>query len=353
MAAPSNPGPHLSGEQEEIHYFADPVSGLKAIVVLDDTSAGPALGGIRCTSYADEAQALADVCALARGMTYKALLAELPAGGGKAVILDHPKMDRRAAFAALGERIERMGGRFFTAADLGTGERDLAALGTRTRFVATKEHGVDHDLALRGAEGVFLAASTALDLSGIAEWKGQRIAIQGLGAIGMHVAMLALRAGARVVASDMNAERAGRAADTMPIQLVEPDRIYDTDCAWFAPCANGGIIDEPIVPRLRCRIVCGAANNQLASEAAGDQLAARGILYAPDLLVNAGALIMGCGPALPGFEPPRDLSGIARRLRAVLVESYRSKVPPHRIVLAKARHLLDQQRARRATAASG
>ncbi len=338
---------HLSGAFEEVHYFSDRASGLRAIVVLHDTSAGPALGGVRCQRYADEAAALADACRLAEGMTRKVLLAELPAGGGKAVILDHGGLDRRAAYAALGRQIERMGGRFCTAGDLGTNARDLAAMATTTRFVATPEHGVEVDLAEATAEGVFLAAGTALDVLGVAEWSGLTIAIQGLGAIGMKLAMRARRAGARVVATDYDAERAGRAADTLPLQLVEPDRILDTECDLFAPCAGGGILDDASVERLRCRIVCGAANDQLATLAAGDRLAARGILYAPDLLVNAGAVIRGCGPALHGFEPPKELSGIGRRLRDVLVESINTQVGPHRIALARAQRLLESARTAR------
>jgi leucine dehydrogenase len=315
--------------------------------VIHDTSLGPALGGIRCIPYADEGEALADAMRLARGMTLKCLLNELPAGGGKAAILDHPGLNRPAAFAALGEFIERMGGRFFTAADLGTTPADLRSVGRATRFVATPEHGVPDDLGERAAEGVYLAASTALDFLGIDEWKGQRIAIQGLGSVGARLAMLARRAGARVFASDVNSERAGHAADTLPITLVEPDRIWEQECEVFAPCAGSHVLDATTIPRLRSRIVCGSTNQPLATDEAGDQLAARNVLVVPDLLASAGAVILGCTPALPGFERPRDLSGIARRLRSVLAESLRTQVPPHRIANARAEQLLREARERR------
>jgi leucine dehydrogenase len=346
VAAPADRIEHLSGEFEEISYLADVRSGLRAILAVHDTSLGPALGGIRCCAYPDEAAALADVLELARDMTAKVMLADLPAGGGKCVVLDHPGLDRKEAFARLGAHVEAMNGRFFTAADLGTSERDLKQVARRTRYVATPDHGVSEDLPARAAEGVFLAAGTALDVLGQAEWKGCRIAIQGLGAIGMKLAMLALRAGARVLASDVNAERSGRAADTMPITLVEPDRILEVDCDVFSPCARGHVLDEQTIPRLRARVVCGAANRQLESAACGDLLAQRGIVYAPDVLVNAGAVIMGCGPALPGFERPRDLSDIGHRLRHVLVESLSTGVAPHRIVLARAQQLLAEARHR-------
>jgi leucine dehydrogenase len=338
---------HLSGEYEEITYLTDPRSGLRAILVLHDTSLGPALGGVRCTAYPDERAALEDVLALARAMTLKVLLAEMPAGGGKCVVLDHPELDRKAAFTRLGEQIEAMGGRFFTAGDLGTGERDLKALSKSTRFVATPDHGVHENLALRAAEGVFHAAGIALDVLGQGEWNGVRVAIQGLGATGLAVAMQALRAGATVIASDANAERAGRASDTFPLTLVAPDRILDVDCDVFAPCAHGLLLDEQAAARLRCRLVCGTANRQLANLETGDLLAQRGIVYCPDLLVNAGAVIMGSGPALPDQPRPKDLSGIGRRLRAVLVESMTTGVPPHRIVLAKAEQRLAEARAKR------
>ncbi|MBM4016285.1 MAG: Glu/Leu/Phe/Val dehydrogenase [Planctomycetes bacterium] len=351
MATPSvHPsGAHLSGEFEEVHYVADRASGLRAIVVLHDTAAGPALGGIRCARYADEAAALADACALARGMTRKVLLAELPCGGGKAVILDHPGLDRRAAYAALGRHIERMGGRFWTAGDLGTTACDLAVVAGATRYVATREHGVEDDLALATAEGVFLAAGVALELLGVDEWKGQRIAIQGLGAIGLHLAILARRAGARVIATDLDAARSGRAADTLPLQIVEPDQIWDADCEVFAPCAAGGVIDLGMAERLRCRIVCGAANQPLADDAAGDRLAARGILFAPDLIVNAGAVIRGCAPALPGFEPPPDLSGIGARLRKVVLDAWAAKAAPFRLARERADARLAERRVRGAS----
>jgi leucine dehydrogenase len=344
---PSSPLELLSGEFEEVHHLHDRASGLKAIVALHDTSAGPALGGVRCARYASEGEALDEALRLARAMTLKVLLAELPAGGGKAVVLDHDELDRPAAFEALGRFIEELGGRFFTSSDFGTGERDVRALARGTRFVATPQHGVADDLAARTAEGVFLAAGTALDVLGIAEWKGQRIAIQGLGAIGSQLAMIARRAGARVIASDVDAECSGRASDTGAITLVDPDRIWDVDCDVFAPCAGSGVLDETTIPRLKCRIVCGAANEQLRSPECGDLLLQRNVLYAPDFLVNAGAVIRGCGPALPGFEPPRDLSGIGSRLRDVLIESIESKVAPHRVALQRAERRLEDARARR------
>jgi len=347
VAAASPELSHLSGEFEAIHYLADAASGLRAIVALHDTSLGPALGGVRCARYPGESAALAEAMELARAMTLKCLLHELPAGGGKVVVLDREGGDRAAAFEALGAFLDRLGGRLFVAADLGTREADLRAIGRRTRFVATPEHGVGEDLADRCAEGVLLAASTALDVLGIDEWRGQRIAIQGLGATGARLAMMAHRAGARVTASDVDAERAGRAADAMPIALVDPDRIFEVECEVFAPCAASRVLDERTIPRLRCRIVCGAANLPLRAPECADLLMARGILYAPDLLVNAGAVIRGCEPALAGFEPPADLTGIARRLRAVLDESLATGVAPHRIAIDRAERLLRDARARR------
>jgi leucine dehydrogenase len=338
---------HLSGDYEEIHYLADPGSGLRAIVVLHDTSLGPALGGIRCSTYATEAAALAEALELARCMTFKCLLADLPAGGGKAVVLRHEGMDRPAAFEALGDFLERLGGRFFTAGDFGTTEADLRALARRTRYVAMPEHGVAEDLGARAAEGVFVGASTALELLGIDEWRGQRIAIQGLGAVGAKLAMLARRAGARVTASDLDSERAGRAADMLPITLVEPDRIWDTECEVFAPCAGSHQLDETTIPRLRCRIVCGSANVPLRTPECADLLAARTIFYAPDLIVSSGAVIAGCGAALQGFEPPRNLSGIGRRLRTLVDEAQKKKKNPYRTAADQAEEKLRDARTRR------
>ncbi len=336
--------PHLSGEHESVHYYSDPGSGLRAILAIHDTSRGPALGGIRTKAYPSEDQALADVLKLARAMTLKTALAGIPAGGGKVVVLEQDLRDRSAAFRVLGERIDELGGRFFTSGDLGTSLDDLAEVGKSTRHVTGPSQG---DLSESTAEGVFLAAGTCLDVFGIAEWNGVRIAIQGLGQIGLRLATFAARAGAEVIAAEIDPKRIAHAVDTLGLTIVPSDEIYDVPCEVFAPCAAGGTLNPDTIPRLQCRIVAGAANNQLHSDECGDRLAAREILYAPDFVVNSGAVIRGSGPSLEGYEVPATLDCIGRITREIVLESMGSGDPTHRVAKRKAESLWQEARSKR------
>ena len=338
----------LGAEHEEVHFFTDPVSGLEAIVALHDLSRGPALGGTRWREYGSAEEALRDVLALSEAMTRKAALAELPAGGGKAVILARPGLDRAAVFAAFGERVESLGGRFFTSSDLGTQEADLEVMAGRTRYVTWDTRDRTGDLAAATAEGVFLGASACLEALGIDQWRGATIAIQGLGKIGLLLARRAARAGAQIFASEPDSARVEHAVEDLPVTLVPVDEIAAVPCDVFSPCAVGGILDERTIEALRCKVVAGAANNPLVESEGAAQLHSRGILYAPDFVVNAGALIQGCAPALAG-RPAPDLTVIERTMRSIALESLSTGRSPSTLALERADRIWRAAREARAS----
>ncbi len=296
----------ISGEYERVIAFQSAVCGLRGFLIIHDTTLGPALGGIRICRYANEEEALEDAFRLARAMTYKVALAELPAGGGKAVLIDHPGLDREAAFEEFGKIVESLRGRFYTGPDVGIRPGDLAAARRSTNYVACESSPELGDISEKTAIGCWQGVKACLDFAGIR--RPPRVAVQGVGSVGMWLARLAHRAGAELVVADVDAGRARAAAEEFGAILCSPDEILFAVCDVLSPCALGGVMRSAVIPRLRARIVCGSANNVLESPEAGAMLAARGILYAPDFLVNAGGVICGgefhllgirdCGPSL-------------------------------------------------------
>lgn len=337
----------LDPEFEDILFWSDPASGLQAVAAIHDTSLGPALGGIRTCSYSSRMEAVEDVKRLARGMTHKCALSGLPAGGGKVVVLDQPQMKRGAAFRALGSRIESLGGRLRTARDLGTTSKDLREVAATTSYVTTAAGISCEFLDEMAAEGVFVCAGTCLDVLGISEWNRVRIAIQGLGGVGLRLAMRVAKLGAEVIACDTDASHADRAVDDIGLTLVSPEALYDVQCEVFAPCAVGGVINKETIPRLRCRVVAGAANNQLEDDECGDELARRNILYAPDFIANAGAVMAGGAKMLDQKESDRPMERLRATLLDIVMESMKMGVPPHRIAMRKAEERWRQARDRR------
>jgi len=281
-------------------------SGLLAFVVIDDTTLGPAAGGIRTRPYADEDEALADVSALARAMTYKCALAGLPAGGGKGVVMLRNDLDRERAFERLGDFIESLGGEFLTAGDLGTTPADLAALARRTTHVETDESGLSEAVG-RGCVRAMRACVVA-DGGALADGlNGKRVAVQGCGTVGAAVARAATRDGARVTVADLDAAAAEALAAQIGADVVSPEVILEQQADILAPCAVGGVITGATAARLRCGAVCGAANNILASPDVEDILRDRGISWVPDVLSSAGAVILGVGRRIVGLRDCRDL----------------------------------------------
>jgi len=303
-------------DHEQVIAFQNRAVGLRGFLAIHDTTLGPALGGVRIWSYANEGDALADVLRLSRAMTYKAALAELPCGGGKAVILLHPGLKRAEAFEAFGSLVESLRGRFYTGRDVGITDEDLAAVGRATRYVACESSLELGDISEHTALGVWHGMRACLEFAGL---RRICVAIQGVGSVGMWLARILKREGMEVVVADVDAARAQQAARELGARVVDPDEILCESCDALAPCALGGVVNAQTIPRIKARIVCGSANNLLASPEAGDELACRGILYAPDYLVNAGGLIRGAEfYLLQRRDSSLSIARIYERMRRVL-----------------------------------
>ncbi|MBI3099661.1 MAG: amino acid dehydrogenase [Planctomycetes bacterium] len=280
---------------EQIIAVNNNASRCRALVVIHDTTLGPAFGGLRFWKYATEEHGLEDVCRLARAMTYKCALAGIRGGGGKTVIFLDDRMDRAAAVRHVGRVIENLGGRYFAGRDVGCTDADMKALQQETKYVASEE------LSDATATGVLQGIRACLAVTrGADALDGVRIAIQGLGRVGYLLAKKSTAAGARVTASDIDEQHAHAAEHELGVSLVAPERILDEECEVFAPCALGGVVNDATAKRLKCGIVAGAANNVLEEESDGLALHERGILYAPDYVINAGALISGATRLLTG-----------------------------------------------------
>lgn len=280
----------------EVHFARDAASGLRAIVAIHDTRLGPALGGCRFLPYAREEDALVDALRLARGMTYKAALADLPHGGGKSVLIrpETPHFDRAELFLAFGRFVEDLGGHYITAEDSGTGLEDMEILRSVTKYVTgvDEENGGSGDPSPFTALGVRRGIEACVKLRlGRASLQGIHVAIQGVGHVGYHLCKELAGAGAILSVADVDPLKGERAQREFAATVVPLERIFEIECDVLAPCALGSALNDETIPRMRASIVAGAANNQLAEPRHGDDLNARGILYAPDYAINAGGLI--------------------------------------------------------------
>ena len=279
---------------EEVLGLHDRVSGLRAFVAIHDTSVGPAFGGVRRWEYLSERAALMDVLRLSRAMTRKCVLAGVPGGGGKAVILDEPGLDLERAYRYIGQRVEQMGGRFYTGPDVGTDNQALGWIAEETEYVTRPDALGPGDLSAATAAGVFAGIQAGLEhLDGEPDWKARRIVIQGLGGVVQRLAERLVEVGAKVRATDIDTEHGAAAAERLGIEFVEPTTEVNLPCDVFAPCALGGILHDVTIERLHARLIAGAANNVLAKIHHADELSRRGVLLLPDFVTNAGALIRG------------------------------------------------------------
>lgn len=315
----------------ELHQFRDPVTGLRALIAIHSTRLGPALGGCRFLPYPDEFAAETDVCRLARGMSYKAALAGLSLGGGKAVIMEPEKpYDRHALFQRFGRAVETLNGRYITAMDAGTEITDLDQIGTQTRHViGCSRDGIDPSPFT--ALGVYTALQvTCARQLHRQDFNGLHVAIQGLGHVGRRLAMMLSWAGARLTITDTDQERGQTLANRLGAEFVAPERIYDVPCDAFMPCALGGVLNADTISRLDTRLIVGAANNQLASSEDARHLQDRHILYTPDYVNNAGGLIaLALHHQQQGNEAiRRKVKAIGRTLANLISDAERLRVSP-------------------------
>lgn len=276
----------------ELHFKSDPSTGLKSIIAIHNTKLGAALGGCRCIEYDCDEDAIKDVIRLARGMSYKAALAKVPQGGGKAVILKPSgHFDRKALYQSFGKFVNELGGRYITAVDSGTTLQDMDEVGRVTPHVSgSLSDGLDPspNTALGVLAGIKAAA---LHRYGNSKLKGLTVAIQGVGNVGFHLASLLFKEGARILVSDVDEHKVKQARTAFQAESVSPHQFFSAHCNILAPCGLGGVINETTLQELHCDIIAGSANNQLADPEHGQQLHDKGILYAPDYVINAGGLI--------------------------------------------------------------
>ena len=284
-----------AGRHEEVLYHHDAASGLRAIIAVHSTALGPSLGGTRWYPYADAEAALRDALRLSTAMTAKAAVAGLDLGGGKATVIGDPAERTPAQLAAYARAIERLEGRYITTTDVGTTTADLDALSELTSYVtgASREHGGSGDTSELTAETVMLGMRAALRVAfGDEALAGRRVVVVGVGKVGGRVARAAAAGGASVAVADVWREGAERLAAEIGADLLDVDAAYAEPCDVLSPNALGGVLNEDSIPALRCRVVCGAANNQLLRDPDDAALLAeRGILYTPDYVVSAGGLI--------------------------------------------------------------
>jgi valine dehydrogenase (NAD+) len=313
-----------TSHHEQIVYCQDEATGLKAIIGIYSTALGPALGGTRFYPYASEADALDDVLALSRGMAYKNALAGLDLGGGKAVIIGDPALDKsEALLRAYGRFVQSLSGRYITACDVGTYVADMDVVARESEFVTGRspEFGGAGDSSVLTAFGVFQGMRACADhLWGAPELAGRRVAVSGVGKVGHILVGHLVEAGAQVVISDVSVTAIERTRALYPgIEVAEhPDALMGIEADIFAPCALGGALNDETVDILRAKVVCGAANNQLAHAGVEKLLDDRGILFAPDYLVNSGGVIQ-VSDELHGFNFAR-----AQRKTAALFETTKS-----------------------------
>ncbi len=316
----------------EINLKFDPANQLEAIIAIHSTQLGPAAGGCRCRPYLTVGAAVKDALRLARGMSYKAAIAGLPIGGGKAVLI-HPKKlrDREAFFESFGDFVETLNGRYITAVDSGTGVEDMDIVARRTRhvFCSSENRGGSGDPSHSTAKGVRMGIEAAvkhvMDRDSL---DGIHVAIQGTGHVGYPLAGELYERGALLTVADTLTDHMQRCADEFGAKTVAPESIYDVRCDVFSPCALGAVVNDDTIKRFQTRIIAGAANNQLEDERHGQLLHEHGILYAPDYVINAGGIIhvMLNSPA----EREQRLSEMTERLAVLFARSAQSGRPPFR-----------------------
>lgn len=304
-------------DYENLYFCQERETGLRAVIALHDTTLGPATGGTRMWTYDNEMAAVEDALRLARGMTYKYAAAGVNLGGGKCVIIGNPATDKsEALFRALGRFIDRLSGAYITGEDVGTTLRDMEYLRMETRYVVTlpRELGGAGPIGPATARGTLQGMRAACAAAfGSAEIAGRSVALQGLGAVGSELLQLLRAEDATVYVADLDGRRAEELAARHGATVVPPAAIQTLDTDIYSPCALGNVLNDATIPHLRCKVVAGCANNQLGGIEHGDALRDRGIVYAPDYIINAGGTIYDTDRLQPGgFNEQRALRNVDR-----------------------------------------
>ncbi len=333
---------------ESLHYFHDEKTGLNAIVAVHSTVLGPAAGGTRRWVYENDADALTDVLRLSRGMSYKNAVAGLKFGGGKAVILasdDAPKSPE--LFRAFGRCVNSVGGEYITAEDVGCSVDDMRYVREQTEYVSglpQSGHDAGGDpspwTALGCFQGIQAAAEARLDVDSL---KGLRVAVQGVGHVGLHLCRFLHEAGAELFISDVNGDNLKMATDEMPATVVAPGELLFADVDVLAPCALGNILTSATIPKVKAKIIAGAANNQLSTSDDGVRLAERDILYAPDYVINAGGIINVAAEYYGNSSEDdvrADVGRIKDRLQDIFRQAKETGRPTHELADELARKLI-------------
>jgi leucine dehydrogenase len=308
---------------ESVHHFFDAKTGLRAIIAIHSTVRGPAAGGCRMWNYATADDAFVDVLRLSEGMSYKNAMADLPLGGGKAVIWGNSKTDKTPElFRALGRAIASLNGKYWSAEDVGVSVHDMAFAAEETKYVSGLSTGkaASGDPSPVTAKGVFLGLrAAALRAFGTDDLNGRTIAVQGVGHVGGYLCGHLAKAGAKLVITDVNAETLEQVTKATGAKVVAPAEIYDVDADIFSPNALGAIINPETLPRLKAKVVAGGANNQLATPDMGDRLREKGVVYAPDYVINGGGII-NVAAEISGTYDPAWVDAKVQRLVQTLGE---------------------------------
>ncbi|PHR60360.1 MAG: amino acid dehydrogenase [Robiginitomaculum sp.] len=283
---------------ESVHVFTDPHSGLKAIIAVHSTKLGPAAGGCRLWTYDNSELAITDALRLSRGMSYKNAMAGLNLGGGKAVIMrPEGEFDRVKLFASFGRAVQNVGGKYYTAEDVGVSPDDMRVVREHTKFVAGLDDGefASGDPSPVTADGVFRSIELAVGKKLASPLKGLRVSVQGLGHVGYDLCRRLHNVGAKLIVTDINTDILKRAEDEFGAKIVAPDDIYEVEADVYAPCALGATINPNTIEQLKVSVIAGAANNQLSIPEMGQILHDEGVLYCPDYVVNGGGIINVAG----------------------------------------------------------
>ena len=333
---------------ELVAFGTDPDSGLKAIVAVHNTNLGPGLGGCRMWPYASDEDAIRDVLRLSRGMTYKNAVAGLKLGGGKAVILaDEQSPKSPELFRALGRAIESLNGHYVTAEDVGITVDDMRYVEEETEYVSglpKSGNSAGGDPSPLTALGVFLGLKAAVRARlGTESLADLKIAVQGVGHVGLNLCRLLHDAGAKLVVADVNRANLRLASEELPVTVVAPNELLYSDVDVLAPCALGNILTSVTIPHIKAKVIAGAANNQLATEQDGARLAARNILYAPDYVVNAGGIINVAHEYFGHSsedEVRAEIGRIPERLEAIFAEATETDRPTNVVADELARRIV-------------